>query len=211
MSFLQNLNWRYATKKYDASAKVPQDKIEQILEAIRLAPTSSGLQPFEVMVVSNADLRQKLRAAAYGQSQVTDASHFLVFAAWDNYTAERMHKVFDGIVAERGPLSDDTKAYRDNLIKNYTSREAHVNFEHAARQAYIALGFGLAAAAELKVDSTPMEGFDAKAFDEILGLHKMGLKTVVIMALGHRDAAGDWLANLKKVRFAKAAMIHEVK
>ncbi len=211
MSFLQNLNWRYATKKYDAAAKLSQDKVETILEAIRMAPTSSGLQPFEVLDVRNPETRQKLQAAAFGQSQVTDASHFLVFAAWDTYTPERIKKVFDTIAAERGPLSDDTKAYRDGLMKNYPARDAHVNFEQAARQAYIALGFALAAAAELKVDSTPMEGFDPKAFDEILGLDKRGLKTVVIMALGQRDAANDWLANLKKVRLPKAALIQEVK
>jgi nitroreductase / dihydropteridine reductase len=210
MSFLQNLNWRYATKKYDASAKVPQEKLDQIIEAIVRAPTSSGLQPFEVILVKDKVLREKLRAASYDQSQVTDASDFLVFAAWDTYTTERITKIYDQLGAERGGLSDSVKAYRDNLIKNYTTRSAEVNFEHAARQAYIGLGFALAAAAELKVDTTPMEGFDAKAFDEILGLHKKGLRTVVVMAVGHRDAANDWLVNLKKVRRPKAEMIHEV-
>jgi nitroreductase / dihydropteridine reductase len=211
MSFLQNLNWRYATKKYDASAKVPQEKLDQIIEAIVRAPTSSGLQPFEVMLVKDKVLREKLRAASYDQSQVTDASEFLVFAAWDTYTTERITKIYDHLGAERGGLSDSVKSYRDSLIKNYTSRSAEVNFEHAARQAYIGLGFALAAAAELKVDTTPMEGFDAKAFDEILGLHKKGLRTVVMMAVGQRDAANDWLVNLKKVRRPKAEMVHEVK
>ena len=211
MSFLQNLNWRYATKKYDASVKLPHDKVEQIIEAIRLAPTSSGLQPFEVLHVTDAALRQKLRAVSYDQSQVTDASELLVFAAWDNYSADRITKIFDRNAAERGPLTDAQKAYRDNIIKNYTAREAHINFEHSARQAYIGLGFGLAAAAELKVDSTAMEGFDAKAYDEILGLSKKGLRSVAILALGQRASEGDWLAGLKKVRRPRAEMIHEVK
>ena len=210
MSFLKNLNWRYATKKYDASAKLPKEKLDQIIEAVVRAPTSSGLQPFEVIVVKDKALREKLRAAAYDQSQVTDASDFLVFAAWDNYTTERITKIYDHLGAERGGLSDSVKSYRDNLIKSYVNRSADVNFDHAARQAYIGLGFALAAAAELQVDTTPMEGFDAKAFDQILDLDKKNLRTAVVLAIGQRDTANDWLADLKKVRRPKAEMIHEV-
>jgi nitroreductase / dihydropteridine reductase len=210
MSFLQNLDWRYATKKYDASAKLPKEKLDQIIEAISRAPTSSGLQPFEVIVVKDEALREKLKAAAYGQSQVTEASDFLVFAAWDNYTTERITKIYDHLGAERGGLSDSVKGYRDNLINSYVNRSADVNFDHAARQAYIGLGFALAAAAELKIDTTPMEGFDAKAFDEILGLHKKGLRTAVVLAVGKRDTANDWLVNLKKVRRPKSEMIIEL-
>ncbi len=210
MTLLSNLNWRYATKKYDPSKKVAKEALDNILEAVRLAPTSSGLQPFEVLVVTDKAVREKLRAAGYDQPQFTEASHVLVFAAWDNYTTDRINKVFQHIHAERGTPASSTDDYRNRLIASYTAKSEQENFEHAARQAYIALGTALVAAAELKVDSTPMEGFDSAAFDQILGLRAKGLRTVAVVALGYRDAANDWLVNLKKVRRPKADLIKEV-
>ncbi len=210
MTLLSNLNWRYATKKYDPTKKLSKESLDAILEAVRLAPTSSGLQPFEVLVVTDKAVREKLCAAGFDQPQFTEASQILVFAAWDNYTAERINKVFQHLHAERGTPPASTDAYRENLVKTYTAKSAQENFEHAARQAYIALGMAVAAAAELKVDSTPMEGFDPAAFDQILGLKAKGLRTVAVVALGYRDAANDWLVNLKKVRRPKAELIKEV-
>ena len=204
------LNWRYATKKMDPARVVPDDKVAAILAAIRLAPTSSGLQPFHVLSISNAELRAKLRPAAYDQAQLTDGSHLLVFAAWDTYTEARIDAVFDDTAAARGGSNPAIDAYRDQLKGNYTTRDAAVNYEHAARQAYIALGVALTAAAFAEVDSTPMEGFDPAQFDEILGLKDKGLRSVVILALGYRDAAGDWLNGLPKVRRAAADLITEI-
>ena len=202
---LDKLDWRYAVKKMDPTRSVPEDKVAQILDAIRLAPTSSGVQPFEVFVITNPELRARIREAAYDQSQVTDGSHLLVFAAWDTYTAARIDEVLARTEAERGP-SDAMVAYYERLKGMYLPRSAAVNHDHAARQAYIAFGFALAAAAELEVDSTPMEGFDADRVDEILGLPAKGLHAVTLLPLGVRASEGDWLLPMKKVRKPAEAM-----
>jgi nitroreductase len=194
----------------DPSKKVPGDVVDRIVEAARLAPTSSGLQPFDLALVSNPEVKAKLAAAANNQSQVADASHVLVFAAWDDYTPERIDECFDLVVAERGATNEGWERYRKYLLATYPPRGAAVNFEHAARQAYIAMGFALAAAAIEGVDSTPMEGFSPEKVDEILGLRARGLRSVLLVPLGHRDAANDWLVNLKKVRRARESFVIEV-
>ncbi|MEY4677265.1 MAG: putative nitroreductase YfkO [Pseudomonadota bacterium] len=208
---LDKLQWRYATKKMDATQAVPQDKVDRIIEAARLAPTSSGLQPFEVMVVTNKEIRTQIQAAAHGQAQITEGSHLLVFAAWDTYTADRINHMFDLTNAQRGGTNEGWENYRQMLLKSYPAREAQVNFEHAARQAYIGLGAALIAAAFEEVDSTPMEGFDPKSVDDILGLAAKGLRSVAIMPLGYRLNGQDWLQNLKKVRRPLSEFVTEVK
>ena len=208
---LDKLQWRYATKKMDATQAVPQDKVDRIIEAARLAPTSSGLQPFEVMVVTNKEIRTQIQAAAHGQAQITEGSHLLVFAAWDTYTVDRINHMFDLTNAERGGTNEGWENYRQMLLKSYPVREAQVNFEHAARQAYIGLGAALIAAAFEEVDSTPMEGFDPKSVDDILGLAAKGLRSVAIMPLGYRLNGQDWLQNLKKVRRPLSEFVTEVK
>jgi nitroreductase / dihydropteridine reductase len=210
MSFLSNLNWRYATKKYDAAAHVAQDKVDTILEAIRMAPTSNGFQPYDVLVVTNPAIREKLKAAGYGQPQFTEASHVLVFAAWDNIHADNLGKVFDMFAKVRGD-NEALAERRKSSIANFDGKPAAENFAHAAQQAFIGLGFGLAAAAELKVDSTPMGGFNPAQFDEILGLKEKGLRSVAVLCLGQRASEGDWLAGLAKARRSRAEMMHEVK
>ena len=196
----EKLNWRYATKKMDPARAVPQDKVDRILEAARLAPTSSGLQPFEIIVVTNPEVKAKLSAAAYGQSQIVDGSHVVVFAAWDNYTAARIDAVIKQTHAERGTPLEALNAYYDGLKAQYLPRDAELNYQHAARQAYIAFGVALTAAAFEEVDSTPMEGFDPAQVDEILGLREKGLRSVTLMPLGYRANVGDWLDGAKKVR-----------
>jgi nitroreductase len=208
---LNKLEWRYACKKMDPAKSVPQDKVDRIVEAARLAPTSSGLQPFEIIVVTNPAVREQIKPKAWGQAQITDGSHLLVFAAWDNYTAERINMMFDLTNAQRGGTNEGWENYRQMLLKNYPARTPEVNYEHAARQAYIGLGVALIAAAFEEVDATPMEGFDPKAVDEILGLSARGLRSVVLVPLGYRAAEGDWLANLKKVRRPIAQFVTEVK
>ncbi len=204
------LNWRYATKKMDAARAVPQAKVDAILDAIALAPTSSGVQPFEVIVVTNPDVKAKLRAAGYDQAQITDGSHVLVFAAWDNYTAERIDAVVDRIAEVRGGRYESVTAYYDGMKAMMLARTPEANFEHAARQAYIALGIALTAAAFEEVDSTPMEGFNPAQVDEILGLAARGLRSVTLMPLGYRAAEGDWLKDLPKVRRARDQLITTV-
>ncbi|WP_295378709.1 NAD(P)H-dependent oxidoreductase [uncultured Pseudacidovorax sp.] len=208
---MDKLQWRYATKKMDPAQSVPADKVERILEAIRLAPTSSGLQPFEVIVVTNPEVRQRIQAIAWNQAQVTEGSHLLVFAAWDHYTAERINHMFDLVNEERGFRNEGWEAYRQKLLAAYPGRPAEQNFEHAARQAYIGLGAAVIAAAFEQVDSTPMEGFDPAALDEILQLRARGLRSVAILPLGYRQADGDWLVNLKKVRRPREQFITEVR
>ena len=207
---LQKLQWRYATKKMNPELAVPQEKVDRILEAIRLAPTSSGLQPFEIIVVKNKAVREQIKAKAHGQAQITDGSHLLVFAAWDNYTPERINLMYDLNDSERNTRSETADNYRKMLLTNYPARDPEVNFQHAAKQTYIGLGIALTAAAFEGVDSTPMEGFDPKGVDEILGLNVRGLRSVVIMPLGYREEANDWLVNLKKVRRSSASFITEV-
>ena len=207
---IQKLEWRYAAKKFNPTKVVPQEKVDRILEATRLAASSSGLQPYDVIVVTNKDVRAKIQPIAWNQAQITDGSHLLVFAAWDNYTAERINMMFDLVNSQRGTTNEGWENYRKMLLSTYPQRDAEVNFNHAARQAYIGLGTALIAAAEEKVDSTPMEGFDPKALDEILDLKARGLRSVVILPLGYRADEGDWLVNLKKVRRAREDFVIEV-
>ncbi|MDP4892560.1 NAD(P)H-dependent oxidoreductase [Cypionkella sp.] len=206
----EKLNWRYATKAMDPAKIVPRAKLDAILQAINLAPTSSGLQPFEVFVVTNAEIRAKIRDAAWNQAQITDSTYLLVFAAWDNYTAERIDAVVNQTHAERGTPMEMLNAYYDNLKASYLPRAAEVNYDHAARQAYIALGVGLVAAAFEEVDATPMEGFNPDAVDEILGLRAKGLRSVSLMPLGYRAAEGDWLNGAKKVRKPMSELVTEI-
>ncbi len=208
---LEKLNWRYATKKMDPAKAVSDDKVERIVEAARLAPTSSGLQPFEVYVVTNPEVREKIKAIAWNQAQITDGSHLLVFAAWDNYTADRINHMFDLVNEVRGLRNEGWENYRQMLLASYPQREAQLNYEHAARQAYIAVGLSLAQAAFEEVDATPMEGFDPASLDEILGLRERGLRSVVIIPLGYRQPEGDWLVNLKKVRRPLDQFVTDVK
>ena len=209
-TLLDKMQWRYAAKKMDATKAVSQDKVNRIIEAARLAPTSSGLQPFEVIVVTNKDIRVQIQAVANNQAQVTEGSHLLVFAAWDTYTADRINRHFDLTNAERGGTNEGWENYRQMLLKSYPSRDAQVNFEHAARQAYIGLGASLIAAAFEEVDSTPMEGFVPKSVDDILGLGAKGLRSVALLPLGYRAKGQDWLENLKKIRRPVSEFVTEV-
>jgi len=199
MSFIDILKKRYATKAMNGKV-VPQEKIDSILEAIRLAPTSSGLQPFEVYVVTDKEVKAKIREIAWNQSPVTDCSHLLVFAAWDNYTADRINHMFDLTNEIRGFENEGWENYRQQLLDGYPKREAEANFEHAARQTYIAFMAAITQAAFEGLDSTPMEGFDPSALDEILGLREKGLRSTILLPVGYQDTDNDWLASLVKVR-----------
>jgi nitroreductase / dihydropteridine reductase len=210
MELLKALEWRYATKKMNGNV-VPQEKIDYIIEAARLAPSSSGLQPYEVFVITNKELLAQIQPIAFNQSQITDGSHLLVFAAWDGYSLEKIEKVFARTVAERGLPADKMDDYKKMLWGMYEPLGKEWHATHAAKQAYIAFGLAIAAAAEQKVDTTPMEGFNAAELDKLLGLEALGLKSVVILPLGYRDEAQDWLLNLKKVRTAKEDFVTEIK
>jgi nitroreductase/dihydropteridine reductase len=199
MELLDKLNWRYAAKAMNGK-KVAEDKIERILEAARLAPTSSGLQPFEIFVIKNQDIKEKIKPVAWNQSVITECSHLLVFAAWDTYTADRINHMFDLTNEIRGFKNEGWENYRQMLLSSYPQKEADDNFNHAAKQAYIAFSQAIAAAAFEGVDATPLEGFDPAAVDKILGLREKGLRSAVLLPLGYRKEEEDWLVNLVKVR-----------
>jgi nitroreductase len=199
------MQWRYATKKYDPSKKLEADKLEAILDAISMTPTSSGSQPFEVFVVSNPDARKSIPTMGMNQELMADCSHVLVFASWDNYTAERIDGVRDLSAELRGP-SEMLTQYYESLKAMYLSLPEEANAQHTARQTYIALGFAMLAAAEQKVDATPLEGFDPAAVDAALNLSEKGLKSQLILTLGYRDETQDWLVNMPKVRKSRDDM-----
>jgi len=203
MALLDDLKWRYATKKYDPTKKLAQADVDKIIEAARLAPTSSGLQQFRLIVITNQELKDKIVPIAKDQQIVADCSHLLVFVAWDKYTDERIDKQFNYITDERGLPRGRMSSYTDRLKKLYLNQTEKENFVHTARQAYIGFGLAIAQAAELKVDCTPMEGFNTDELDELLDLRSKGLRSVLLLPLGYRDAENDWLEKMKKVRKPK--------
>lgn len=210
MELINALNWRYATKKMSGE-KVAEENVNQIVDAAHLAPTSSGLQPFEIIVVSNEQLKQKIQPIAYNQSQIVDGSHLLIFASWDKYTDERIDSIFDHMNTERGLPLDNTDDYKNGLKSMLFSMTEEQQAAHTAKQAYIGFGTAIAAAAMLKVDATPMEGFVNADLDELLGLKEKGLKSQTILTLGYRATEGDWLQGMKKVRQPKEKFITELK
>ncbi|MBW3521991.1 NAD(P)H-dependent oxidoreductase [Chryseobacterium sp. NKUCC03_KSP] len=200
MSLIENLNWRHAVKAYNPEKKVSQEDLNKILEAARLAPTSSGLQPFRVIVVEDQDLKNKMVEGALNPEVMRDSSHVLVFAAWDSYSNEKIDKVYDYTTDERDLPRGRFGSYTDKIKDMYNAQTPEQHFAHTARQTYIALGLAMAQAAELKIDSTPAEGFSNEVVDEILGLKELGLKSVSLLYLGYRDQDNDWMASMKKVR-----------
>ncbi len=206
MELLDKLNWRYAAKAMNGK-KVAQEKIDNIIEAISLAPTSSGLQPFEIIVITNQEIKEKIKPIAWNQSVITDCSHLFVFAAWDTYTADRINKMFDLTNTIRGFKNEGWENYRQMLLKSYPQKDAQENFNHATKQAYIAFSQAIVAAAFEGVDSTPLEGFDPDVLDEILGLREKGLRSCVMLPIGYRDDKNDWLVNLTKVRKNKEDLV----
>ncbi|MCD2423272.1 NAD(P)H-dependent oxidoreductase [Niabella pedocola] len=209
MEIIEQLNWRYATKAMNGQ-QIPQEKIDRILEAARLAPSSNGLQPFEIIVISNQALKEKIRPAAFDQPQITGCSHLLVFAAWDGYTPERIDAFIAHTAAKRGGDPERLERQRQSLMNNFGRMDQDRGYAHAARQAYLSLGVTIVAAAAEGVDGTPMEGFDPERLDAILGLREKGLRSAVIIALGYRDTEKDWLVNLTKVRKDKAQFVTEL-
>ncbi len=208
MSLLESLHWRYAAKRMNGK-QVPAEKIETILEAARLAPTSSGLQPFKILVITDKELLKKIQPIAFNQPQITEASHLLVFAAADDITDKTIDDVFEQITSERGIPVDSLKDYTNRLKGFFSSITREERYQSAARQAYIAFGIAIAAAATEQVDATPMEGFNNAELDKLLGLEEKGLRSVTLLPLGYRDTENDWLANLKKVRKPKEELVIE--
>jgi nitroreductase / dihydropteridine reductase len=201
MDILSLLNWRYAAKRMNGN-KIPQEKIEVILESVRLSASSIGLQPYRVIVIENPAVLEQIKPIANNQAQITEASHLLVFAAWSDVSEESIEEYLNLIASER-QVSLDSLGTMRGYMAGLTKNTPEQNFNWAARQAYIALGTALIAAASQEVDATPMEGFDSVALDNLLGLPEKGLKSVSILPLGYRDVSQDWLVSLPKVRTPK--------
>jgi nitroreductase / dihydropteridine reductase len=200
MELLKSLEWRYATKKMNGE-KIPQDKLERILEATRLAPSSYGLTPYNVIVVEDQKLKEELRGACYGQTQLSESSAVLVFATWDEVTEHSVENYINEIAKQREIPVESLNGLQDMMNGSLTNMTHEQKISWAQRQAYIGLGFALTAAAVEEVDSTPMEGFVPESVDTVLGLQELGLKSVVVLPLGYRDTENDYLSTLKKVRW----------
>ncbi|MHC2993481.1 nitroreductase, partial [Pontibacter sp. HJ8] len=166
MNILETLEWRYASKRMNGQ-RVPSEKVETILEAIRMAPSSMGLQPYTVLVIEDEELKKQIRPIAYNQPQIEESSHLLVFAAWDDVTPAHIEDYIQHTAAVRNMPEEALADFKNQLLQMAQSKTQEQNYNWAARQAYIAFGTGLVAAAAERVDATPMEGFDAAALDKL--------------------------------------------
>ena len=206
MSLLDSLKWRYAVKRMNGN-KIPEATMNTILEATKLAPSSFGLTPYNIIVIEDEETRKKLQPHFYNQPQVGESSALVIFATWNSITEKEVAEYMQEIAEERGvPVEslNDFASYINGSIKNLTAEQLQI---WASKQTYIALGFTLVAAATEEIDATPMEGFKPDAVDEALGLKALGLHSAVAVTLGYRDAANDYLSGAKKVRRASEKLI----
>ncbi|NBA86655.1 NAD(P)H-dependent oxidoreductase [Emticicia sp. CRIBPO] len=208
MDLIEALNWRYATKKF-ADKKLSDEKLQKILDAIALSASSAGMQTYRVFVIENPDIRKELASDSFNP-QIVDSSHLLLFAAYDSIDQEIIDDYIHFVARERGLAVENLADFKKSLESHLLIRTDEENFIWSSKQAYIALGTGLIAAAELQVDATPMEGFNSEKLDKILGLKEKGLKSVVLLSLGYRDEENDYFAKLKKVRLPKEEFVIEV-
>ena len=203
--YVESLTWRYATKKFDPLKKIPKEQLDILLESLRLAPSSLGVQPWKFVVVTDPGLRLELRKHADDQPQITDSSHLIVLCAKiidEEYITDHI----ENLSKIRNIQIEDLKKRKQSMINFSKTKTKNELFEWAKNQVYIALGFVLSAAVQLKIDSCPMEGFDPKKFDEILGLEKLGLRSAVLCPVGYRSE-DDNNSKLKKVRFDKKDVV----
>ena len=200
-TLISALNWRYATKVFDPSRKISEADLKTLLQSLVLTPSSFGLQPYRFLIITDPQVKAKLRDASLGQSQVTDCSHMVVFLARQQMTEADVDHLIQRIAKVRGVQADSLAGYKGMMMGSLvTGPRAGSVSEWAARQAYIALGQFMASAALLGLDSCPMEGLDPKKYDEILGLNNTPFRTVVACPVGYR-AESDKYAQLAKVRF----------
>jgi len=208
-TILEQLNWRYAVKKFDSSKRVSDEDWNVLEQSLILAPSSYGLQPYKFIVVTDENLKRELTPAAYGQTQIADCSHLVVIAYKKALNDADVEHFVERIVEVRNVSRESLKEYEDTMTGS-ARKAVDENYIETwnSRQAYIALGFLLEAAALLGIDATPMEGFNAAQVNEILGL--TDYSAVVLCAVGYRDAENDWLVNLPKVRFPVEELIQRI-
>lgn len=197
--FIKDANWRYATKKFDATKKISSEDLATLKEAIRLTASSYGLQPYKVIIVENPDLRAQLQPVSWGQSQIVDASHLLVFANIINFGEKEIDTTINNMATTRNLPLEALQGYGDFMKSKLISLPEDVKNTWTSKQTYLALGNLLNAAAELKIDVTPMEGFEPEKYNEILGLEKLGLNASLVATIGYRHEE-DATQHYAKVR-----------
>lgn len=206
-NFIKHQNWRYATKKFDATKKISNEDLETLKEAIRLSSSSYGLQPYKVLIVENPELRAKLQPVAWGQSQIVDASHLFIFANIVNLSDKEIDNYIKNIAETRGIPLENVSGYGDFMKSKITSLPEDVKNNWTAKQTYLALGNLLNAAAELQIDATPMEGFEPEKVNEILGLNELGLNASLIATVGYRHEEDPTQHNIKVRKSKKELFI----
>lgn len=211
MSLIEDLQWRFATKAYDPTRKISQTDLDKILQAINLAPSSSGLQQYRVCVVEDQKTKDLLTPGALNPECMRDCSAILVFAAWDGYSDEQIDQVYNQTTDAKGLPRGRFSSYTDGLKKELATWSKQEQFDHAAKQSYIGLGLAMAQAAELRIDSTPAEGYDPQVIDSVLDLPSKGLKSTVLLYLGYKDASKDWNSQLPKFRIGVDQLIVDYK
>ncbi|MHC5202078.1 nitroreductase family protein [Myroides sp. LJL119] len=211
MSLIEDLKWRFATKAYDPTKKINQEDLNKILQAINLAPSSSGLQQYRVVVVQDQKTKDLLTPGALNPECMKDCSAILVFAAWDKYTDHAIDQVYDQTTDAKNLPRGRFNSYTDGLKKELATWEVQQQIDHAAKQAYIGLGLAIAQAAELRIDSTPAEGFDPQVIDKVLDLPAKGLRSTVLLYLGYKDPEKDWNSQLPKFRIGVEQLVVDYK
>ncbi|MDB5111925.1 MAG: NAD(P)H-dependent oxidoreductase [Mucilaginibacter sp.] len=209
MAIIEKLQWRAAIKSFDPAKKLSAKQLDDLLSAVQLSPSSAGLQPYKILVVENPEIREKLREAAHGQAQLTQSSQVIIFAAETNIDEAYAKKYIDLIAKTREIGREHLYAFEQSILNILNNQTEEQKISSATKQAYIALGVLLTAAAELGIDACPMEGFQAGKFDEILGLKELGLTTAVIAPVGFRSDE-DILSKMTKVRRPKEELFVHV-
>jgi nitroreductase len=208
-NYIDKLYYRYATKKFDANKHLDDEQIEDVKKAIQLSASSYGLQPYEVYIIKDMDLRKKLKEASYGQPQITDASRLLVFCVNTKIDEDYLDAYIKNISETRGISIDDLKGMRDTIYNTTLQMDEETKTIWAQKQAYLALGNLLSAVAHFGFDACPMEGFENEKYDDILGLKEKNLKATVIATIGYRSEE-DQLQHAKKVRKPQNELFTEI-
>lgn len=209
-NFITNQNWRYATKKFDATKKISDNDLETLKEAIQLSTSSYGLQPYKVLIIENPEIRKQLLPVSWGQTQIVEASHLFVFANYVDVDDAKIEKYIDNIASTREISVENLKGFSDLMKAKITSLPNDIKSIWTAKQTYLALGNLINAAAELKIDVTPMEGFEADKYNDILGLGKLGLNASLVAPIGYRHVE-DYNQHLAKVRKPKEELFITIK
>ena len=205
---LEALHWRYATKKFDSTRQLSENQLSGLLEAVRMSPSSYGLQPYKILVVTDPELRRQIRAVSWNQSQVTEASHLLIFAHRTDFGPELIDSYLEEVAETRGTAREALAGYGEFMKSKLLGQSPGQKASWSARQAYIALGTLLSAAAEFRIDVCPMEGFEPARVNQILGLDAQHLSAVLMAPVGFRSEADASRLNPKVRRSHESLFVY---